>query len=151
MSRQLDVPLQQRTDQQAAGTAHMARANLTNLQTYQTPKERVRSAFWGLLSVVVSCALSWDLSVYSIKLWESGRASGLIVPVLLAIALVHTLRLSMRARQHWWPLLPAIIAVAAPIALHLIEHRVQPNSRFLSDAYESVLGRASSSPAKPGR
>jgi len=97
----------------------MAGADLTNLQTYRTPKERMRSAFWTLLSVFVSCALSWDLSVYSIKFWESGRASGLIVPGLLAIALVWTLRLSVRVRLHWWPIVPAIIAVIAPIALHL--------------------------------
>ena len=88
---------------------HMAGADLSNLQTYQTPKERLRSALWALLAVVVSCALSWDLSVYSINFWESGRASGLIVPALLAVALIHTIRLSIRARQHWWPLLPAIV------------------------------------------
>jgi hypothetical protein len=129
----------------------MAGADLTNLQTYQTPNERLRSAFWILLSVAVSCVISWDLSVYSLKFLESGRVSSLIVPALLVIVLVWTLRLSVRARRHWWPVLPAIVAVIAPIALHLMEHRVQPNSRLLSDAYESTLGRASSSAPKPER
>jgi hypothetical protein len=129
----------------------MAGADLTNLQTYQTPKERLRSAQWALLSVLVSCALSWDLSVYSIKFWESGLASGLIVPALLAILLAWSLRLSVRARRHWWPLLPAIVTIIAPIALHLVEQRVQPNSRFLSDVYESALGRASFSAPRPER
>ena len=109
-------------------------ADLSNLRTYQTPKERLRGALWALLGVIVSCVLSWELSAYSITFWETGRTSGLIVAVLLAIALVHTIRLSMRARQHWWPLLPALVAVAVPIVLHVMEHRVQPNSRLLSDA-----------------
>ena len=129
----------------------MPGADLSNLQTYRTPKERLRSASWALLSVLVSCALSWDLAAYSIKFWESGHASSLIVPALLAIALIWTLRLAVRARQHWWPIIPALVAVVAPIALHLMDHRVQPNSRFLSDASESALVRASFSAPKPGR
>jgi hypothetical protein len=129
----------------------MTGADLSNLQTYRTPKERLHSAFWALLSVVVSCAFSWDLSVYLIRAWESGRFSALIVPVLLAIALGWTLRLSLRVRQHWWPIVPPIITAIVPLVLHLMEHRVQPNSRLLTDAYESALGRASSSAPKPER
>jgi uncharacterized membrane protein (UPF0136 family) len=129
----------------------MAGADLTNLQTYRTPKERLRSAFWALLGVLVSGALSWDLLVYSIKFWESGRASGLIIPAFVAVVLIWTLRLLVRASRHSWPIVPAIVAAIAVIALHLMEQPVQPNSRFLGDAYESALSRSSSSAPKPER
>jgi hypothetical protein len=128
----------------------MGRRDLSDLQTSQTPKERLRNFSWAALSVIVSCAISWDLSVYLIGFWESGRISKLVVSVILAIALAWTLRLSSGARQHWWPVVPVIVALIVPIGLHATDRGVQPNSRLLSDTYESAL-RATSGAPKPER
>jgi hypothetical protein len=129
----------------------MARPALDNLKTYETPKERLRNAFWMGLRILVLCYVSWDLSVYSIGFFENPRVTRLIVPLLLAAILAYTIRLCLPYRHQWWPIIPAIIAFIAPIALHVLEQPVQPNSRFLSDAYESAQVRASSSAPKPGR
>jgi hypothetical protein len=128
----------------------MARSALDNLQTYQTPKERLRRAFWALLNVVVVTYLSWDLSVYLIKFFETGHVSRLITPSLLAVALVYTLHLADLKRR-WWLAIPTVLALAAPVVLHTLDRGVQPNSRLLSDTYESALGRAPYSPPKPER
>jgi len=128
----------------------MARSALDNLQTYQTPKERLRHAFWALLYVVVVSYLSWDLSVYLIKFFETGQVSRLITPSLLAVGLACTLQLADLKRR-WWLAIPTVLALVAPVVLHTLDRGVQPNSRLLSDAYESALGRASYSAPKPGR
>ena len=128
----------------------MARSALDNLKTYQTPKERLRQAFWALLYAVVVSYLSWDLSIYLIKFFETGRVLRLISPALVAIGLVYTLRLA-DLKLRWWLLIPTVLALVAPAVLHTIDRGVQPNSRFLSDAYESALARASYNAPKPER
>jgi hypothetical protein len=89
-----------------------------DLEPYQTPKERLRNAFWMGLRVVVLCYMSWGLSVYSIKFWENPRPLRLIVPVLVAVLLAYTVRMCLPYRRRWWPIYPAIVALAAPVALH---------------------------------
>jgi len=86
------------------------------------------------VGVVVSCAISWDLSVYSIRFWQSGRIANLVVVALLNIALVWLMKLSVRAKHHWWSIVPVLVALLVPVALQFMERGVQPNSRFLSDA-----------------
>jgi hypothetical protein len=100
----------------------MARSALDNLKAYQTPKERLRTAFWMGLRVLVLCYVSWDLSVYSIKFFQNPRVSGAVVPILLAAFLAYTVRLCLPYRNQWWPIIPAIVALIAPIALHALEH-----------------------------
>ena len=99
----------------------MPRSAPDNLKTYQTPKERLHTAFWMGLRVLVLCYVSWDLSVYSIKFFQDPRASALIVPVLLAAILAYTIRLCLPYRGQWWPVVPAAFALITPVALHVLE------------------------------
>ena len=123
----------------------MARLDLENLEIQPTLRERSRDAFWALLRLLVVCYVSWDLSAYLIRFWETGNPWRLITPSILAVVLVYTLQLADLKRR-WWLVFPMIVALGAPIVLHSLDQRVQPNSRLLSDAYESVLDRA----PKPG-
>lgn len=99
----------------------MSRSALDNLKTYQTPRERLRTAFWMGLRVLVLCYVSWDLSVYSIKFFENPRAVGLIAPILLAAVLAYTIRLCLPYRGQWWPVVPAAISLITPVVLHVLE------------------------------
>lgn len=99
----------------------MTRSALDKLKKYETPKERLAAAFWVGLRVLVMCYLSWDLSVYSIKFFENPRAANLIVPILLTAVLAYTIRLRLPYRLHGWLLVPALISLIAPIALHVVE------------------------------
>lgn len=129
----------------------MARPDLGNLEGPYKPRSRLSSGIWAFLSAVLSCVLAWDLAAYCIKFFETWRISSLVVASLLAVLLGRLLLSSVRVREHWWPLVPPALAFVIPITLQLLEYRVQPNSRFLSDAYESALARASYSAPKPER
>ena len=99
----------------------MTRSALDNVKNYQTPKERLRAAFWMGFRVLVLCYVSWDLSVYSIKFFENPRAANLIAPILLTAILAYTIRLCLPYRRQWWPIVPAFISLITPIALHVLE------------------------------
>jgi hypothetical protein len=129
----------------------MAGPDLRDLEVSNTPRFRLSGGFWTFLSALLSCVLAWDLAAYCIKFFETWRISSLVVVSFLALLLGKLLFSSVRIRQHWWPLIPPVLAFAIPVTLQLLEHPVQPNSRFLSDAYETALARASSSTPKPGR
>lgn len=94
------------------------------VKTYRIPGDFLRSAFWVGLRVLVLCYVSWDLSVYFLKFWENPRTSNLVVPALLAVFLAYTIRLTLPYRGQWWPIAPALGALIAPLALHVLEQRM---------------------------
>jgi hypothetical protein len=94
---------------------------LLKMKTYQTPADFLRTVFWVGLRVLVLCYVSWGLSVYSLKFWENPRASTLIAPAIMALVLVSTIRLTLPYKGQWWPIVPALAALIAPLALRVFQ------------------------------
>jgi len=96
--------------------------HLDNLQTYLTPKERLSSFFWGALFLGITCAIAWDIGVYTIRFRESGSISQLVVVAFLALAGGWLVWLRAKARKHWYGVLaPILLALAGPFVLSALE------------------------------
>ena len=95
--------------------------HLDNLEQYETPKERFSRYFWDGLSVLVSAAIAWDISVYAIRFWDGGSVSKIIVATMLGVLLAWLLWLAFRARKLWWATIPMIVALGIPVVLRLLD------------------------------
>ena len=91
-----------------------------NLERYETPKERVRRFLWDVLCIGMGCVIAWEMAIYGMRSWDSGRASGYVTATVLAIILARLMWLAVRTRKHWWPLAPVLVAFVVPIVLWLL-------------------------------
>jgi hypothetical protein len=89
------------------------------LASYPALKHRLQDVFWALLRIGWVCYVSWTLSVFLLKLWESRDLVRLVLVALLVMILVYTLQM-VDIRRRKWLLVPMAVALAAPIGLHLL-------------------------------
>jgi len=87
--------------------------HLDGLESYRTPRERIRAALLDLASLLGACSVAWSIGWFLVRALASGGWSGWVIACVLAAGLVRWMLLSSWARRFRFVIVLSLVAVGA--------------------------------------